>query len=305
MATTLSPRAPKRGAIKPGQLEIFRAVAAMEDAALRHGLAHTLPTIRAIGQVWLAHPDGPLPYPAQETIAARIGRSARTVRRHIAALEAVGLLAVFRTCARPGGADGRLVRRSNRYQFRDRMAAALRACPLPRRRRRSSDLEDTRVPRPPDGGAVPAPPPPIEAPPAPKLDEPPEQGPPEELVDARQVVAEWRAALVHAQPAVGRRLTAEQDMRLITRSTARRGLRSALSTHTHTHTHTPLGRPGGVEHSAPHGEQGGEQGGELPVEVGPHPAAVSVLVIPPLDLSVVPHPALPTSRIAGCGSGAG
>ena len=200
MATTLSPRAPKRGAIKPGQLEIFRAVAAMEDAALRHGLAHTLPTIRAIGQVWLAHPDGPLPYPAQETIAVRIGRTARTVRRHIAALEAVGLLAVFRTCARPGGPGGQLVRRSNRYHFRDRMATALRACPLPRRRRRSSDLEDTRVPRPPDGGAVPAPPPPIHTPPAPKVDPPAIEEPTGELI-AAAVVTELRAVLAQVQPA--------------------------------------------------------------------------------------------------------
>lgn len=200
MATTLSPRAPKRGAIRPGQLEIFRAVAAMEDAALRHGLAHTLPTIRAIGQVWLAHPDGPLPYPAQETIAVRIGRTARTVRRHIAALEAVGLLAVFRTCARPGGPGGRLVRRSNRYHFRDRMAAALRACPLPRRRRRSSDLEDTRVPRPPDRGAVPALPLPIDTPPAPEVDPPAIEEPTGELI-AAAVVTELRAVLAQVQPA--------------------------------------------------------------------------------------------------------
>jgi hypothetical protein len=199
MATTLSPRAPKQGAIRPGQLEIFRAVAAMEDAALRHGLAHTLPTIRAIGQVWLAHPEGPLPYPAQETLAARIGRTVRTVRRHIAALEAVGLLAVFRTCARPGGPNGQLIRRSNRYQFRDRMATALRACPLPRRRRRLSDLEDTGVPRPPDGGAVPAPPPPIEAPPAPKVDPPPAEEPSAELVRAA-AITELRAVLAGARP---------------------------------------------------------------------------------------------------------
>lgn len=203
MATTLSPRAPKRGAIKPDQLEIFRAVSAMEDAALRHGLAHTLPTIRAIGQVWLAHPEGPLPYPAQETIAARIGRTARTVRRHIAALEAVGLLAVFRTCARPGGPGGRLIRRSNRYQFRDRIAAGLRACPLPRRRRRSSDLEDTRVPRPPDRGAVPARPLPINSPQATKPVQPSDPTPAEELVVPRQVISEWRAALAASRPAAG------------------------------------------------------------------------------------------------------
>jgi DNA-binding MarR family transcriptional regulator len=196
MATTLSPRALERAAIQSRRMEITRAVAAVEDAALRHGLPHTLPTLRVIGQVWLAHPDGPLPYPSQETLAGRIGRTARTVRRHIAALEAAGLLAVFRTCARPGG-GGRLVRRSNRYQFRDRVATALRACPLPRRRR--SHLEDTRVPRPPDRGAAPAPPPPINTSPAPTIDMPTAEDAPEDLVDVGQVVAEWRTALAQAR----------------------------------------------------------------------------------------------------------
>lgn len=203
MATTLSPRAFKQAAIETRQLEILQSIAATEDAALRHGLAYTLPLLRAVGQSWLAHPHGPLPYPSQETIAARIGRSVRTVRRQLAALEAVGLLAVFRTCARPGGPGGQLVRRTNRYLFRDRVAKALKACPLPRRRRRSSDLEDTSVPRPPDRGAVPARPLPINSPPAPKSVEPPDPTPAEELVVPRQVLSEWRAALAASRPAAG------------------------------------------------------------------------------------------------------
>ena len=93
-----------------------------------------------------------------------------------------------------------LVRRSNRYQFRDRMALALRACPLPRRRRRSSDLEDTRVPRPLYRGDVPAPPPPIITPPAPTIDSPAPEDPPGELISAA-AITELRAVLANVRPA--------------------------------------------------------------------------------------------------------
>jgi hypothetical protein len=120
------------------------------------------------------------------------------VRRHIAALEGVGLLAVFRTCARPGQLGGRLVRRSNRYQLRDQLAKALKACPLPRRRR-SSDLEDTRVPRPPNRGAVPAPPPSRPVAEAPQIVDPPPFEAPDSAVDGRQALADVRAVLAQAR----------------------------------------------------------------------------------------------------------
>jgi DNA-binding MarR family transcriptional regulator len=201
MATTLSPRAFKRAAFDPRRAEIHEAVVQV------HGAAYVVPTLLVIAQVWLAHPESAWVYPSQETIAARRGVSVRTVRRHVAILERLGLVAVYRTPARPGP-GGRLVRRTNRYQFRDRAARAVRGIPEPRRRRRHPDdvshLEDTGDPRPLDRGAVPARPLPICTPPAPEPDPRPDPDPPGEVV-APQVVAEWRAVLASVRPAAGRR----------------------------------------------------------------------------------------------------
>ena len=84
---------------------------------------------------------GRLPYPSQETLATRLRMSARQVRRYLLALEAAGLVGVFRTCARPSGPGGRLTRRTNRYYL---VAAGLR---------RRSHLGDMDDPRSPSGGA--------------------------------------------------------------------------------------------------------------------------------------------------------
>ena len=215
MAKTLSQRVPASGALPDHEIvpnraarraglqarlaEIREEVTELSAGAVRLGLGYTVPALLVLGKVWLAHPWGPLPFPSHRTIAERIGRHPETVGRQLRALEQAGLLGVFRTCARPGP-DGRLVRRTNRYQFRSKVARNIRACPMPRRRGRSH-LDSTSVARPPNRGAVPAPPPSRPATEAPQMVDPPPAEAPEAVVDGRQALAGVRAVLAEARRA--------------------------------------------------------------------------------------------------------
>lgn len=192
-------RAERRAGLKARLAEIREEITELSAGAVRLGLGYTVPALLVLGKVWLAHPWGRLPFPSHKTIAERIGRHPETVGRQLRALEEAGLLGVFRTCARPGP-DGRLVRRTNRYQFRSKVASNIRACPMPRRRR-PSHLDSTSAARPPNRGAVPAPPPSRPVAEAPQIDLPPPENPPVEVVDGRQALAEVRAVLAHARRA--------------------------------------------------------------------------------------------------------
>ena len=131
--------------------EILAGVGDLEDGAIAAGLAYTVPTIRAIGKVWVRHPRR-LPFPSQELLAVYAHRSARTVRRHIAELVAAGLLEVFRNAAHRA-ANGQRRRKTNAYLLRSRAARAKT------RQSRRWRLEDTRGLKNVNAGAVgPAPP---------------------------------------------------------------------------------------------------------------------------------------------------
>ena len=147
MATVTSARPPVKSWDDRLLLAVMRRAA---DLGLRRESA-VLVTIQSYAR---AH-RGRLPYPSQETLAARLRMSARQVRRYLLALEAAGLVGVFRTVARPTGPGGRLTRRTNRYFL---VAAGLR---------RTSHLEDTHDPRSPSGGAEHAAAPRVDTPPGP------------------------------------------------------------------------------------------------------------------------------------------
>lgn len=203
MAATLAQRVPKQGAMPNrrvrralSKLDIAEEIRLVSTAARRWRLRWAAPTAEAIGDVWRAHPENPMAWPSQQLLARMVGVSERTIRRHIAALKAAGLLMVF-----PGewrhGAGGRLTRRTNRYLLCSDRAKNVFACPLPRRRR--PHLEDTSVPRPPDRGAVPAPPPSRPVAKAPQLVDPPPVDPSEVIAGSRQALAEVRAVLAQAR----------------------------------------------------------------------------------------------------------
>jgi DNA-binding transcriptional ArsR family regulator len=94
-----------------------------------------LATLSALEEVWARHPQG-LPFPSQRCLAEKTRQSVRTVRRHIAALKAAGLLRVY---ANPPhrGPGGRFRRKTNAYLILRGPA---------RGQTRRSHLEDTPVP---------------------------------------------------------------------------------------------------------------------------------------------------------------
>lgn len=120
---------------------------------------HAMPTVNEL--LFYGALSDELPWPSQETLAAKTGRSVRTVRRHIAMLERIGLVLVYRTPPHQK-ADGTYTRATNRYLLKTDMAAYL----LPKLARNPaafrrvadpeapppsqtslSDLEDTGVPK--------------------------------------------------------------------------------------------------------------------------------------------------------------
>lgn len=168
MPRTLLLDAPRQVAIYSGLSEV------QANLGQTHNQRAAL-TLAAICRVWVNHPDG-LPFPSQQTLAEMTGRSVRTIRRHLAALEAAGLLRVFRNRPKRDAA-GRWTRRTNRYLLLTYVARAQN------RRNRRSRLGDIPVPSPSDTGAVSA---------LPGWFVPPEEGVPP---IGRLRVAELRAAL--------------------------------------------------------------------------------------------------------------
>lgn len=136
-----------------------RATVSAVQAACRLGLRRQAVLLPILASYARRYP-GRFPYPSQVTMAARVGVTRETVTRWLGDLERAGLVAVWRTCAAPGGPGGQLTRRSNRYLLLA-TAALVKACPVPRRRSHLRDRDDTR---PPSGGGEPPPPPAIEPP---------------------------------------------------------------------------------------------------------------------------------------------
>jgi len=125
------------------------------EAAIAAGWRHAAPLVDVLADYGTISDN--LPWVAQSTMARRLGVTTRTVRRWLAALEAIGVVRVYRSPARPDRwRGGRLARRTNRYLLVERagrLAHGGTRCPVPRRRRQTtrSRLGDTTVPSPPRG----------------------------------------------------------------------------------------------------------------------------------------------------------
>ncbi len=121
---------------------------------------HAMPTVNEL--LYYGALSDELPWPSQATLARKTGRCERTVRRHLALLERLGILAVYRTPPHQK-ADGTYTRSTNRYLLKTVAAAgmlpALAKNPAAFRRLADpetapspaqmslSNLEDTGVPK--------------------------------------------------------------------------------------------------------------------------------------------------------------
>ena len=104
------------------------ASTAARRLGLRGGEDRTLTAICSLMAFTFSQTGGTsrLAYPSQVTLGGRLGAADRTIRRHVAALEAAGILTVYRSEAHQT-AGGVWTRQTNRYliRWRDVRAALL------------------------------------------------------------------------------------------------------------------------------------------------------------------------------------
>ena len=122
--------------------------------AISRGYRHTTPLIDILAE-YAAYSDV-LPFPAQKTIAKKAGCCERTVRYWLTVLEALDLVHVTRSTARPTGTAGEWTRQTNRYLLCDLKAERQpETWPLKRRRRTAENQQispsGNRLPQTPRG----------------------------------------------------------------------------------------------------------------------------------------------------------
>jgi hypothetical protein len=191
-------------------------------AARRCGLRHATPLLHALGGLHRTRPDVATVHPSQEWLAGELACHRNTVHRQVVALEAAGILTVYRHRAHQTG-EGRYTRATNRMRPDQGACQRIVAGKGPGgayapRAVRMSPLQGAK-----SMGAVPSsttPPPQVAA-------SAPDRGPPTSAPEQTSPFAgpsvEGRAAIATIRAALGSRRTRGLDQRAPNAGTAPKG----------------------------------------------------------------------------------